>query len=229
MWGNSGKIDLSFKPHLGEKNLAAKRSAGVTPEVNHQGMCNTYIYLCQVWIRLPTLALKPRGNVTRGISGISGPTKKAYVLQKFHRIQQIFLTGKLHQFPTQIVSQIFPSSKRTRLFWNKLRRSPEGSYHYSPSHNSLVIDVYSFTKLFKLSTNYWPSSWSSPSWQNTSKYMCTWSRHTCCINMTYFIDIRIYNSTAKIKPMKKDQAAYVLYNTKLDCNFNKTSLSKINW
>ena len=27
--------------------------------------------------------------------------------------------------------------------------------------------------------------------------------------------------------MKKDKAAYVLYNTKLDRNFNKTSLSKI--
>ena len=43
--------------------LAVKMSAGVTPEVNFRNV--HYVYLCQVQIRLPTLALKPRGDITR--------------------------------------------------------------------------------------------------------------------------------------------------------------------
>ena len=41
--------------------LADKRSAGVTPEVNpSESLC-----FYQARIRLPTLALKPRGDITR--------------------------------------------------------------------------------------------------------------------------------------------------------------------
>ena len=43
--------------------LATKRSAGVAPEVNLRE-CVT-LHLCQVRIRLPTLTLKPRRDVTR--------------------------------------------------------------------------------------------------------------------------------------------------------------------
>ena len=49
-----------------------------------QRTCNTYMCLHQVQIRLPTLALKPRGHITRSLNrGISVPHKKTYVLQKF--------------------------------------------------------------------------------------------------------------------------------------------------
>ena len=43
--------------------LADKRSAGVTPEVNLYNM--QYIRLYQAGIRLPTVALKPREDITR--------------------------------------------------------------------------------------------------------------------------------------------------------------------
>ena len=53
--------------------LAAKRLAGVAPEVN----LRECICLHQARIRLPTLALKPRGNVTRSPKqGYQWPHKK---------------------------------------------------------------------------------------------------------------------------------------------------------
>ena len=41
--------------------LAGKRLAAVTPEVN----LREHVFLHQASIRLPTLALKPRGDITR--------------------------------------------------------------------------------------------------------------------------------------------------------------------
>ena len=42
------------------------------------------IWLCQVQIRVPTLALKPRGDITRSPKQrYQWPTKKSYFLQKF--------------------------------------------------------------------------------------------------------------------------------------------------
>ena len=57
--------------------LAAKRSVGVTPEMNLRE--HVTCMPSPMLIRLPTLALKPRGDVTRDISG---PTKRTFVLQK---------------------------------------------------------------------------------------------------------------------------------------------------
>ena len=60
--------------------LAAKRSAGVAPEMN---LNVHHICLCQVRKRLPTLVLKPRVDVTEVQNwGISGPPK-GYVSTKF--------------------------------------------------------------------------------------------------------------------------------------------------
>ena len=53
--------------------LAAKRSVGVTPEVNIRE--HLYMYLHQAQIRLIILAFKPRGEVTR----------RPYVFQKFKK------------------------------------------------------------------------------------------------------------------------------------------------
>ena len=49
-----------------------------------QGTYITYICLCQVWIRLPTLALNPREETSPEVKNrdISVPTKKTFVLQK---------------------------------------------------------------------------------------------------------------------------------------------------
>ena len=48
-----------------------------------QGTCNTYMPH-QVQIRLPSLALKPRGVITRSVEeGYQWPQKRTYVLQKF--------------------------------------------------------------------------------------------------------------------------------------------------
>ena len=56
--------------------LAAKRSASVAPEVNFRERVN----------KAATLALRPRGDVTRSPKqGISGPTKRIYVLQIFFK------------------------------------------------------------------------------------------------------------------------------------------------
>ena len=60
----------------GEQQLAAmlavKRLAGVTPEVNLRNIHHKV--LSQMQVMLPTLALKPRGNVTRSPKqGISSP------------------------------------------------------------------------------------------------------------------------------------------------------------
>ena len=56
--------------------LATKRSVGVTTELNHRDHETCMLY--QVQIMLPTLALKPRGDITRSpkLLEISGPTKK---------------------------------------------------------------------------------------------------------------------------------------------------------
>ena len=54
--------------------LVSKRSADVAPEVNLRE--NTSCMFLPSAIRLPTLALKPRTDVTRSPNrGISGPTK----------------------------------------------------------------------------------------------------------------------------------------------------------
>ena len=59
--------------------LATKRMAGVKPEVYH-------IFLCQVQIRLPNLALKPRGDVTRSLKqGYQWPYKKDFCPPKLKR------------------------------------------------------------------------------------------------------------------------------------------------
>ena len=56
--------------------LASKRSAGVAPEVNLRE-CISHICLHQVQIRLPTLVLKPRGDVSRSPKqGYQWPHKK---------------------------------------------------------------------------------------------------------------------------------------------------------
>ena len=49
-----------------------------------QGMCNMHAS-AKCKIRLPTLALKPRGVITNCPTpkGISGPTKRTYFIQKF--------------------------------------------------------------------------------------------------------------------------------------------------
>ena len=57
--------------------LAVKRSVGVTPEMNLRE--HVTCMPSPMLIRLPILALKPRGDVTRDISG---PTKRTFVLQK---------------------------------------------------------------------------------------------------------------------------------------------------
>ena len=44
--------------------LAINRSTGVTPEVNVREN-TSYIHLYQIWLRLLTLDLKPRGDITR--------------------------------------------------------------------------------------------------------------------------------------------------------------------
>ena len=72
--------------------LATKRSVGVAPEVNLGNVC-----LCQVQIRLPILVFKPRRDVTRSLKqGISGPTKRTYVLQKILKNDYVNFT----LFPT---------------------------------------------------------------------------------------------------------------------------------
>ena len=59
--------------------LAAKRLADIAPEVN----LREYVHLRQARIRLPTLALKPRGDVTRSPKHrYQWYTKRTYVLQK---------------------------------------------------------------------------------------------------------------------------------------------------
>ena len=69
--------------------LANKRAAGVTPEVNLKEHV-THISLCQVQIRLPTLALKPRGDVIRSTS--QSPHKGTYVFQFKKTIPQLTLS-----------------------------------------------------------------------------------------------------------------------------------------
>ena len=60
---------------------ATNRLAGVTPEVNlREHVTHTPL---QVQISMPTLALKPRGTVTRSPKqGRQWPTKRIYILQK---------------------------------------------------------------------------------------------------------------------------------------------------
>ena len=62
--------------------LTAKRSAGVTPEVNLRNMLHAGE---EAQVRESTLALKPREDVTRAVQnrGISGYTKKTCILQFF--------------------------------------------------------------------------------------------------------------------------------------------------
>ena len=70
--------------HVGNTMLVVEKLAGVAPGIsgNLHGIC-----LCQVQIRLPTLALKPKGDVTRkSKTGISvATTKKNYVFQKLKK------------------------------------------------------------------------------------------------------------------------------------------------
>ena len=66
--------------------LGTNRPSDVAPEVNLQE-CETCFY--QVWIRLPTLALKSRGDNTR--SPKQGPTKRTYVFKKNFNNYFIFM------------------------------------------------------------------------------------------------------------------------------------------
>ena len=63
--------------------MAAKSLAGVTPEVNH-------IHVCWVWIRPPTLALKPWRDITRSPKQkYQWPPKKGYALQKLTMVELV--------------------------------------------------------------------------------------------------------------------------------------------
>ena len=59
-----GMTDPGFDPGLAAM-LATKRSLGVAPEMNLGGKHVTHICPCQVPIRLPTLTLRLRGDITR--------------------------------------------------------------------------------------------------------------------------------------------------------------------
>ena len=60
--------------------LANKRSAGVAPEVNLRILLHAFDEACKV----SNLALKSRADVIRNQNmGISGPTKRTDVLQKW--------------------------------------------------------------------------------------------------------------------------------------------------
>ena len=70
--------------HVGNTMLVVEKLAGVAPGIsgNLHGIC-----LCQVQIRLPTLALKPKGDVTRKSKNrdISGDHKKELCLPKIKK------------------------------------------------------------------------------------------------------------------------------------------------
>ena len=75
--------------------LATKRPAGVTPEVN----LREHVILCfhQVQIRLLTLALKPRADITRSPKqGYQWPHKKTYVLQNTFVVESCHVSNKFH-------------------------------------------------------------------------------------------------------------------------------------
>ena len=102
VWLLSGRSPVQH-PTSGEtcmwgKQLAAMAaiytSKGVRQEVN---LGNIYhVCLCQVWIRLPTLALKPRGDVTSPKQGYQWPQKWTRLpkIKKIINGRQIFQTLK---------------------------------------------------------------------------------------------------------------------------------------
>ena len=67
--------------------LAAKRSAGVAPEVNLRERVMLLVRLCQVRIRQNPLWLWNPEETSPEVQnrGISGPTKRTHVLQKFKK------------------------------------------------------------------------------------------------------------------------------------------------
>ena len=82
--------------YMEEKSLAymltTKRSAGVTPEVN----LREHMTLHQVWIRLPLWLWNPEEMSPEVQNrGITGPTKRTYVLQHFKKT--LHLSGPVFQ------------------------------------------------------------------------------------------------------------------------------------
>ena len=71
--------------------LSSIQSAGVTPEVNLRNSVQARMCASEK----STLALKPRVDVTRVQNrGISGPTKRTYVLQKILKKEVLILSIK---------------------------------------------------------------------------------------------------------------------------------------
>ena len=86
---------ISAETHMWEKRLAVmlnlKRLAGATPDLNSGNV--HHIHLCQVWIWLPTLALKPNETSLKVKNqGIRGPTKRHVSTKKFKK-EKVFSTS----------------------------------------------------------------------------------------------------------------------------------------
>ena len=80
---------MLVRKYVDENNLAVmlgmNSSADVRPEVNLRE-CTSYILLYQMQIRLSTLVLKPRGDVTRSPKqGYQWPHKRTCVQQKLFK------------------------------------------------------------------------------------------------------------------------------------------------
>ena len=97
--------------------LATKRSAGVTPEVN---LCEpSHVCLCQVQIRLLTLALKPRGDITRSPKQwYQWPHKKRtfYVLQYWSFEEKTFVKESLGTV-LEILTKILCFTLKRSMLW----------------------------------------------------------------------------------------------------------------
>ena len=89
------KFRTKVEPHQCLLTVRGREWLGCHAGCQEVGRCRTrgdlrehvtHTPLCQVWIRLSTLALKPRGDVTRSPKqGTGGLTKMTYVLQKFRK------------------------------------------------------------------------------------------------------------------------------------------------
>ena len=103
-----------------ENDLAAlqatKRSAAVAPEVKVLHVC-----FYQVWIRLPTLALKPGGDITRSPKeGYQGPHKKDLCPTNFCSVDHLRQTGSS---PAALLCFQW-SSLRSWRTWSTSRTTP---------------------------------------------------------------------------------------------------------
>ena len=96
--------------------LATKRSAGVTPEVN---LCEpSHVCLCQVQIRLLTLALKPRGDTTRSPKQwYQWPHKKRTFLRRYWSFEEKTFVKESLGTVLEILTKILRFTVKHSMLW----------------------------------------------------------------------------------------------------------------